>query len=186
LPVQIRSDTEGVGNTVPYPPLVDEIRNNHGFVDLRGRPECVRSIVEAHESEALCQLLTFLAKLESPVISLGCDLGEHDSPQARWEARRVAGGYVQVADARLGDYEFSFLRELALSLERTLKREAGSDRWEVSFDLRTVRYEFSDPVEAPSIWLLFYAKASSAQRAIESRERLIRCLHSGLQKFLHE
>jgi hypothetical protein len=29
------------GMTVPYPPLFDDVRKNHGFVDLRGRPDLV-------------------------------------------------------------------------------------------------------------------------------------------------
>jgi hypothetical protein len=32
------------GMTVPYPPLFDDMRKNHGFIDTRGRPELASRI----------------------------------------------------------------------------------------------------------------------------------------------
>jgi hypothetical protein len=43
----------GDGTTVPYGPVRDNIRNNRGFIDARGRPDLAASIAEGSESLAL-------------------------------------------------------------------------------------------------------------------------------------
>ena len=63
-------------NTVPYPALFDKIRKNNGFVDVRGRPDLARKIVESAHSPALRALLVELAMPRSALWTLGCDLGE--------------------------------------------------------------------------------------------------------------
>ena len=84
------------GNTVPYPPLFDTIRQNHGFIDTDGHPENVDQIPEVAWSAALRSLLLDLASPSSDFISLGCDLGEGKKPKRRMSTRWVAGGYVQI------------------------------------------------------------------------------------------
>ena len=59
------------GNTVPYPPLFDDMRRNHGFVDLRDRPELVDTIPEAIESPALRNLLIEMANQNSGLMTVG-------------------------------------------------------------------------------------------------------------------
>lgn len=73
-------DSEAI--TVPYPPLFDSIRRNHGFVDLRGRPDLAAEISEGAQSIALKTLLIELAAGLSPIFSIGCDLGTHEEPEA--------------------------------------------------------------------------------------------------------
>jgi hypothetical protein len=52
---ELKLDEEGM--TVPYPRLFDEIRSNHGFVDVRGRPELAAEIAETSHSPAMKALL---------------------------------------------------------------------------------------------------------------------------------
>ena len=49
-------ETDQEGMTVPYPPLYDDIRRNHGFVDIRGRPDLASKIPEASQSPAFASL----------------------------------------------------------------------------------------------------------------------------------
>ena len=89
---------EDEGTTVPYPAVKDEIRDNRGFVDLRGRPDRADEIAESMASPALRNLLRELASTHSPIFTLGCDLGFHLEPTSVPASRRaVAGGYVQIA-----------------------------------------------------------------------------------------
>jgi len=164
------------GNTVPYPPLFDEVRRNHGFVDTRGKPERIAEIPEAKESSALAALLSRLALPGSKFVSLGCDLGQHDEPKARLSMRRVAGGYVQVIAGREADYTLEFLQKAAKALETGLKARVGTDRWQVNLQLSPVLLQIDEEVEIQSIWIWFYAKASTSEGAVASRERLIQTI----------
>lgn len=168
------------GNTVPYPPLFDDIRRNHGFVDTRGRPDQIAEIPEARESIGLTTLLRTLAAPDAQLISLGCDLGQHEETKSRIEMRRVAGGYVQVvcAGSLEPTDEINFLRSVGKAIEHELKARAGSDRWEVNLQLSPVFLKFGDEMELQSIWIWFYAKASTFDRALASRERLLQALDS--------
>lgn len=186
MALQVRSDQGGKGTTVPYPPLYDDIRRNHGFVDLRGKPELVREVLEAAESGALFRLLIALSQPRSQVCSLGCDLGTHVNSAARWGTRQVAGGYVQIADSRFENFEFNIVKDVSVYIEKSLRANVGNDRWDVKFELRSVIFNFNAPVEAPSVWLWFFAKHSSRTGAIESRERLMNCVAEALEKFSEE
>ena len=68
-------EIEKEGMTVPYPPLFNDIRRNHGFVDLRGRPDLAIEIPEGSQSPALKAILVELSEPASPLFTLGCDLG---------------------------------------------------------------------------------------------------------------
>ena len=46
-------EIEKEGMTVPYPRLLNDIGRNHGFVDLRGRPDLAIEIPEGSQSPAL-------------------------------------------------------------------------------------------------------------------------------------
>jgi hypothetical protein len=185
MPVQITYSSQGRGNTVPYPPLTDEIRHNHGYVDLRGNPTAVADLPETHLSVAMGELLVALAQPSSALVSLGCDLGEHSDPNSRSETRRRAGGYVQIADARFKDAEGDFLKRAAAHLETALRSGSGADRWMVRFDLCGVAYEFASRIEAHSIWIWFDAKANTPAKAKASRERLLGCLAAAVRTFPH-
>lgn len=183
MAVQIAYSSDGRGNTVPYPPLEDEIRHNFGFVDLRGEPDAVAAVPEAQLSSALAGLLIALAQPHSALISLGCDLGEHTDPASQLQTRRRAGGYVQVADARMKDAESNFLKRAAAHIEAALRAAVGDDRWSVRFDLARVAYAFDDQVEAHSLWIWFDAKASTIERACLSRERLLTAMRAAIKTF---
>lgn len=164
------------GNTIPYKTVFDEIRRNWGFVDLRGRPELVGQLEEASRSVGLRGLLQDLAQPSSSIISLGCDLGEHSERGRPFKTRRTAGGYVQIADAAPGRLSPSELQSLARLIEEGLKVEVGGDFWEVRFELQPVVFELGERVEAYSIWIWFFASASTRERAMQSRERLLTSL----------
>lgn len=183
MPVQIVYGVGERGNTVPYPPLKDEIRCNFGFVDLRGNPGGVAEVPETQSSPALAELLTALAQPRSPIISLGCDLGEHSDPASRLQTRRRAGGYLQIADARMCDREGDFLKRAASHIERVIAQTATSDRWSVRFELNAVAYELEEHVRAHSIWIWFDAKASTIEKAKASRERLITAITDAVITF---
>lgn len=176
MPVRVSYSSKGVGNTVPYAPLEDAVRRNHGFVDLRGRPDMVANVPEASESEALGLLLRRLADPASLLASLGCDLGERSARSGRAETRRIAGGYVQVADAKLRDDAPSLLQRTCRHFEEALRSAVEGDRWRVDFNLRAVAYEFDPPIRAHAVWIWFEAGASSGAGAVASRERLLGCL----------
>ena len=50
-------EIEKEGMTVPYPQLFNDIGRNHGFVDLRGRPDLAIEIPEGSQSPATANLL---------------------------------------------------------------------------------------------------------------------------------
>lgn len=168
--------TNADGNTVPYPPLFDGTRRNHGFFDTRGYPERVAQIPESRESVALKSLLTRLAQPGACLVSLGCDLGQHDEPKSRLEARRVAGGYVQIVAGQDQGQNLDFLRSVAKAIEQGLKVTVGTDRWEVELQLSPVLLKIAGETHTQSIWVWFFAKASTDERAAVSRERLIQAI----------
>lgn len=174
------------GNTVPYPPLFDAIRKNHGFVDTRGRIDRIADVPEAQLSEALAGLLRLLAAPDSPLISLGCDLGQRDKPKGHQDTRKWAGGYVQIAAARQGaaTEEFELLRDVAEAIENGLRRTVASDRWEVRFVLTSVHLDFEEERDTQSAWLWFDAKASTINLALASRERLLRAIGEIISDFV--
>jgi hypothetical protein len=65
-------------------------RRNHGFVDLRGRPDLAIEIPEGSQSPALKGILVELSEPDSPLFTLGCDLGTHEEPWREESARHVA------------------------------------------------------------------------------------------------
>jgi hypothetical protein len=77
------------------PSLFDDIRRNHGFVDVRGNPGLAAAIIEGDASPALRSLLVSLAATGSPLLTLGCDLGEHERPDTHQSVRYATGGYIQ-------------------------------------------------------------------------------------------
>jgi len=174
------------GNTVPYPPLFDAIRQNHGYVDTRGRIDRIADIPEAQVSEALADILRSLAAPDSPLISLGCDVGQRDKPKGRLDTRKWAGGYVQIAAAikSAPTEEFALLRDVAKAIETDLHRIVASDHWEVRFVLTSVHLDFEEERDTQSAWLWFDAKASTVDLALASRERLLRAIGEIISDFV--
>jgi hypothetical protein len=168
------------GNTVPYPPLFDDIRRNHGFLDLRARPDLVSQIPEALESPALRQLLVKLADPSSQIMTLGCDLGEHTERSQPLNRRRCAGGYVQIAPLPLGPTDKDRLLSIARAAEAQLSQDVGNAFWEVEFALTLTAFSFNERLETHTMWIWFLAKAYSAEKARRAREALLLSLAAGL------
>ncbi len=169
------------GNTVPYPPIFDNIRQNHGFVDTDGHPEIIDQVPEASQSDSLRSLLLDLASPASVFISLGCDLGEGKKPERRLSTRWVAGGYVQIIARDRNQQGVPALQPLAKTIEKHLKQESGDDNWEAELALVPVLLANENDVILQSIWACFHARASTLERARGSRERLLIALRDALR-----
>ncbi len=162
------------GITVPYPPLFDDIRNNHGFVDLRGRPDLAANIFEGSQSRALRDLLVELAKPDSVFFTLGCDLGSHEEAENDQNSRYVAGGYVQLMHCdyvnRSPDDYFS----LGETVSELLDGAARDHNWIVRFVLTFVSFSLDNFSNlTPSLWIWFYAAGNTAEAALMSREVIL-------------
>ena len=163
------------GITVPYPPLFDGIRKNHGFVDLRGRPDLAAKILEGSQSRALKSLLVELSERGSPFFTIGCDLGSHEEPESDENARYVAGGYVQLMHYRYADRSPEDYYSFSEVIARSFDQEEQNHIWLVRFVLTFVAFNldnFSSNL-TPSLWMWFYAAADSPEAALSSREVFI-------------
>jgi hypothetical protein len=69
MPFKYTFQVENDGTTVPYPAFKDAVRDNRGFVDLRGRPDRAMDIAEGAISVALSKLLVKVASPTSPIFS---------------------------------------------------------------------------------------------------------------------
>jgi hypothetical protein len=170
------------GTTVPYPPKRDKIRHNRGFTDLRGRPNKAKRIAEAQWSAALRRLLVRLADPDSPLFSLGCDLGSHKQRFAPRGWGRVAGGYVEVIASNYEAPAPETYQSFAEAVEAGMRTRALPDRWQIEFVIQKVRLKFRREPKGvyPCLWLWFYAGGYSEEEALGSRERLIDAISRAL------
>ncbi|MBP2498391.1 hypothetical protein ABID82_005077 [Methylobacterium sp. PvP062] len=168
------------GNTVPYPPLFDDVRRNHGFTDLRGKPEQINRIPEALESQGLREILAMLASEASQLMSVGCDLGSHKRGGERLSRRHWAGGYIQIAQLPLAPPNRAGLFAIAKTAESKLRAQAGQDTWKVAFALCPTHFKFQELLETETLWIWFDAAASGHEKALLARERLLSTLKEGL------
>ena len=140
LRVAFQQEIEAI--PVPYPPVDDYIRNNRGFMDLRGRPADAARIPETAASPALLRLLVRLAELNAPLFSLGCDLGSHEETNVARKRRHVAGGYIQVAAAKYDQVTPDAYHAFANIIKSKLNRPSEVHIWEVVFILQGVEFRF--------------------------------------------
>lgn len=176
---------EDDGITVPYGPIFDETHNNHGFRDLRGRPDLALGVAEGSQSPALQALLIDFAQPNSKFFSLGCDLGNHEDFEDD-EYRYTAGGYIQIVAERYLDLSpddyFNYCQEVADSMEEPARQYNWTLRfvhWPVDFKL-----ENADIISSVCVW--FFAGSSTPEGALRSREVLIRNLRSALVRDIGE
>ena len=167
------------GNTVPYPPLNDEIRENSGFTDLRGRPDLAVSIPEAIRSSALSNLLQHLAVPNSKIMTLGCDLGEHEELHDD-QKRRVAGGYLQITSSPIFENCRDELFAICKSVEGVVSEEASAFDCRLEFALCRTNFVFDALIEGLSVWLWFFAIGKTYKEARASREKLVISIGTGL------
>ena len=171
LETEIEMDEEGM--TVPYQPLFDSIRRNHGFVDLRGQPELVANIMESSESPAMKRLLVRLARPEAKIFSVGCDVGkkfvaDEDPPC------HTAGGYIQIMDVDYVQRSPQDYERYAEVVAKILERGSDGHEWHVNFVLTSVKFKLDDFSDMTgSLWIWFHAFSDTEERAVKSREALI-------------
>lgn len=183
MPFKYTFRVEKEATTVPYPALTDDIRHNRGFVDLRGRPDLAMKVEEGSASAALRNLLTQVAMPNSPIFTLGCDLGSHMEPtNVPLSRRAVAGGYVQVAGIHYHRTPTEAYAALANSIVAKARAQCGKDNWTIDFVGKGVRFQFEgEPTGIqPSLWIWFFAGARDEFSAMESRERLIAAISDTL------
>src|SRR6267143_1753663 len=89
----VQSDTHGPA--VPYPAAVHDNGANHGFIDLRDRPELVALIPEVQRANGLAELLREINAPGSALMSMGCECSLFETtPEG--EPACYVGGYVDV------------------------------------------------------------------------------------------
>jgi hypothetical protein len=165
--------------TVPYGPIYGKIRRNSGFTDLRGRPDHAANIVEGKESAALRNLLVRLAYPDSPLFSIGCDLGSHEEKRAPPKRRLVAGGYIQLAGSDYKGTSADAYLKVAKSVEASVSTNVDHNSgWELMFVLQPVEFRFepTEPTLCSSLSVWFFAGSKDLTNATASRELLIEAL----------
>jgi hypothetical protein len=166
----LEMDQEGM--TVPYPPLFDDTRKNHGFVDVRGRPDFASIIAEGAGSSAMKALLIALAQPGSKLFTIGCDIG---AKRVEGEIPYTAGGYIQIMNSEYARREPDDYARFARAVANALRAEAEGHEWEVQFVLKPVRFKLDNFTDMTgSLWVWFHAFGETEQKAVESREVLIR------------
>jgi hypothetical protein len=126
----LEMDQEGM--TVPYPPLFDNIRKNHGFVDIRGRPDFASEIAEGAGSSAMQALLIALAQPGSKLFTIGCDIG---AKRVDGDIPYTAGGYIQIMNSEYARREPDDYARFAQAVADALK--SGSRRPRVGTPVRS-------------------------------------------------
>jgi hypothetical protein len=171
----------GNGITVPYGPIFDDIRRNHGFTDLRGRPDLAKEIVEGLSFPALRELLIRMAR-ERTYFTLGCDLGRHTEIDRPKDQSKVSGGYLQIASTKYAEASTGHYDAFCEAFGRQLRRYVRKQRWKI--DLQGTYVQFNIPGElsakAPSIWIWFFAAAGSHDKSDKSREELLTAIADAL------
>lgn len=173
MPLEVNYSS-GQAITIPYPPLVDRIRNNRGFVDTRGRPDLALRIAEGSQSKALQNCLVRISK-ENLYFSIGCDLGHHPEPDSPAAQRCCAGGYLQVAPINYADCTTDQIDAFGFAIADSLGPLSKKQFWELNLIGEYVNFQLPSerPIQAPSMQIWFYARARDLRRAISSRESLL-------------
>lgn len=71
---------------------------NHGFVDLRDRPELVDKIPETSKSAGLAEILRAVNAKGSPLFSITCESHEFQLDEPRYDGTTVhVGGFVDIS-----------------------------------------------------------------------------------------
>ena len=162
---------------LPYVRNFEQGRTNHGFRDMRGRPELIDAIAEAGTSPALKELLRTLAQPASRYFSIGCDL--RTWPPSERSDLHQAAGYVQLLSTDLAREAIHRRRQMLFgrALEAHLDAHVGEDDWVVRFAVAMVNAaELGGPEQAWSPVIEFAALGDTAGEAEASAERLMRAL----------
>ena len=168
LDYTIEMDEDGV--TVPYDPLFDEIRSNHGFVDTRGRPDLAYNIAECAQSVSMRRLLVRLAQSGAKVFSIGCDLGGRLMTD-EGRCRHVAGGYIHILSAAYSQYWLAEYESYGEAVAKMLESRSSGYEWGLNLALTSVQFNLDDFQKVTgSICIWFHAYGDSEDVATRSRE----------------
>jgi len=186
MPCRISFGWAREGNTVPYPSFEkrdghSRRRHNRGFSDLRGRPEIAAAVAEVADSPEFAAWLVELAGRESPLFSLGCDLGTFRRSKRGVVNRYASGGYIQLVGTNYRSLSEDYYKRLAESLGAHVEQSADDEQWDAGFLLQIVQLNldgFND--ETISLSVHFNAWGADPTAAKTSCELLIRTLRLGI------
>lgn len=168
----IEMDKEGM--TVPYDPISDDVRSNRGFVDTRGRPGAASKIMEGRQSSAMKGLLVRVARVGSPIFSVGCDVGFKHVNEGRRKYYYTAGGYVQIMHSNYADRLPQDYARYGEAVANMLEDRANRNDWRLNFVLTPVQFNLDNFCEMTgSLWIWFHSFGDSKRLAVDSRETCI-------------
>ncbi|MGK9233285.1 hypothetical protein KXS07_16645 [Inquilinus limosus] len=171
--------------TIPYPPIPREGESsNHGFIDVRGRPDLAAAIPEASESEALRRILVELAQPSSLFATVGCALGAYEEPESEADIRYRCGGYVQLFFIDHSErWEFDY--ENIITDTRDFKSsKAGNYKWFIRYVIEDILLKVDNMEDTiPSLQIWFHCADQSPEAALSSREVLIDTIREALASF---
>ena len=163
-------DVDEDGVTVPYDPLFDEIRSNHGFVDMRGRPDLASNIAECAQSVSMRRLLMRLAQSGAKVFSIACDLGG-GSITDEGRCRHVAGGYIQILSATYSRHCLEDYEGYGEAVAKILQSRSSGYEWGLNLALTSVQFNLDDFQNVTgSIRIWFHAYGDWEDVATRSRQ----------------
>jgi hypothetical protein len=166
--------------SLPYIQDFENGRTNHGFRDLRGRPDLASTIAEAGRSAALKELLVALAQPLARFFTIGCLFVRlpRTSPE---DVDDQAAGYVELAYSDLEGAAADLDRQLAFSdaFQSRLQTCIGPDTWKVVVAIGAIATErIGGPGIVWSLRVDFWVKADSIEDACRSADRLLRVLQA--------
>lgn len=167
------------GLHVPYPEDFEGIRENNGFLDLRGNPDLAAQIVEAGRSISLKNILVNLAKKDSAFFSVGCDARAWEDSSANKNEQFVGGSYIQIMHSSYekrtaSDYCGPFVR----ILESAIRAKSEDYHWTMKFSPTDVVFNLDGYNKLTySMFIWFSARSDSIESAMSSRDILLDEFH---------
>lgn len=180
MPLDFAIERSGEDESVlvlPYVRNFEDGRTNHGFEDMRGRPELVDAVAETGLSPALKDLLRALAQSGAAYFSVGCDLRAFP-PREPGQPHEVSG-YIQIISSDLARDAVHRRRQVILgcALEDHLDQVADDEEWAVRYSVAQV--DAADLGGPDLVWspvIEFHGFGETETEAAHSAERLIQAL----------
>jgi len=173
------------GITIPYPPIPREGESsNHGFIDVRGRPDLAATIPETSDSEALRRILIELAQPSSLFATVGCALGAYEVPESEADIRYRCGGYVQLFFIDHPErWEFDY-ENIITDTRDFMNSKVENYKWFIRYEIMDILLKvdnMEDTIPSMRIWL--HCAGQSPEAALSSREALIDTTREALARF---